>query len=173
MEPPNPAEPVLAALYGDAVRFTDGTEPVEAATSRFAERPAVLFHRRCVAVFDFGLPLGCDWERAGERSALDDALAALSARPGVLRVMVAYLDGISGTYAFAVFSGGARVRRFAHVPDEGVVRGLDEGAPLATEEAGHPQARIDRAARALLEDRGLLALTYEPERPAFVCERRA
>ena len=98
-------------------------------------------------------------------------MAAVSARPEVARVLAFTLDGNSGTCGFAVFEGGARVRRWAYVPTGAAPIRLDAGAPLPTEPAGevHGETRIDAAAQALLGDRTLSAFAVRHPGPVFPC----
>lgn len=72
------------------------------------------------------IPYDCSYE-AGQEGPLDAALASLSEEGDVLSDV---LDGVSGTYCFAAFGAGSRIRRWAAQPSGAF---CDEGSPLEGE----------------------------------------
>lgn len=167
-----PSARVLEALYGARVRRIEETVAAHEATSAEARFRAVAVYRRCILVFDRGGALGCDFERDAPLRGIDAALARLTSQRDVARTMVFSFDSVSETYAFAVFEGGARVRRWAEIPTDAAPISIDEGVRLPTEPTGatHPESRIDAASTLLLEDITLTAFAVGDEQPVFVCE---
>lgn len=77
-------------------------------------------------LLDHLLPYDCSFEE-GEKSRFDKTLEAFSKEADALVFM---FDSVSGTYAFSLFSGGDRKRRWASEPGNVL---CNEGDPLEEE----------------------------------------
>jgi hypothetical protein len=163
---------LLLALYDGKVHRLDDTIEVELASSRDARGKSVAFYGRSIIVFDRFGALDSNFEESGLYE-LDEDLATFSARPEVARAMVFSLDSTSEAYAFAVFSGGARTRRWCMIPTDRAPIHVDEGAPLADEPQGdaHGEDRINGAARTLLGDTDLTTFITDFDGAVFKCAR--